>query len=331
MKNTSYFFLLLLVTAFLHACQPDQPATSTVTGSSHGLSLLTNDNPGWRYQNLRIYPVIADAAALTNQGSVQQLHPLSEAISKPGFRITELKPFGRSERLWYHGLTVQNKTRDTIYLMAGDVVTGGNQDRVLAHDDVILPASLKNVDVFCVERGRSHYYDESAPIAEKEVGAFNGYFSVASPSVRRAVQRTNQAEVWAAADQITAANNAGSQTHTYAGLGTENDRKTLRDACIAHFAGQFQDIPNMVGMVVVCGDQVLGADIFGHPDLFKRQYAALLHGYAAEADTNLDSGNSVSALQVFEKVARLAAPKAKDTDVAGKFSRGDSWVHLYSK
>ena len=330
MKNTSYLLILVAATLFA-ACQPDQSLSSVSSKSHHGLTLLTTANPGWQYQNMRVYPIVMDASISESQASVQHLTTLAEAMHTPGFRITEQKQFGRSEREWYNGLTVQNKTQDTIYLMSGEVVTGGNQDRILAHDDVLPPASIKNVEVFCVEKGRSHY-DESAPAAEKQIAAFKGYFSVASPQVRQAVQRTgNQSDVWAAVDKVTLANDAQSSTHTYAGLGIENDKKARRDVYQQHFASQFADLPNMVGMVVVCGDEVLGVDIFGHPDLFKRQYDALLHGYVTEAATRPNQAATAPVEGIFSKVAGAAVPDALTTAGVGNFSRYGAWVHLYSK
>ena len=328
MKNTSYLLFILVTASCFVACQQDQPLSPT---TRNGLTLLTSAHPDWQYQNMRVYPIVADAAALDGQASVVQLTTLAEAMSTPGFRITEQKQFGRTERAWYNGLTIQNKTRDTIYLMSGEVVTGGNQDRIMAHDDVLPPASVKNVEVFCVEKGRSHY-DESAPTAEKQIAAFKGYFSVASPQVRQAVQRTgSQNDVWAAVDKVTAANDAQSNTHTYAGLGIENDKKARRDAYQQHFASQFADLPNLVGIVVVCGDEVLGVDIFGHPDLFKRQYAALLHGYVAEAATRPNQVATAPVKNAFMKVAAAAVPGAATTSSVGNFSRYGAWVHLYSK
>ena len=87
----------------------------------------------------------------------------------------------------------------------------------------------------------------------------------------------------------------------------------------------------MVGMVVVRGNEVLGVDIFGHPDLFKRQYNSLLHGYVAEAGSGDTQAGDAAANSAFTKVARLAASTAVGTDEVGKFSRFGSWVHLYSK
>ncbi|MEO6759603.1 MAG: DUF6569 family protein, partial [Saprospiraceae bacterium] len=175
MKNTRFLFFLLATAIFYSSCRPDTASTTGLT--NNGLRLLTTATPAWTYRNMRVYPIVAETAALNGQEGLQHLTTLSEAMTTPGFRITEKKQFGRDEGPWYSALTVQNKTQDTVYLMSGEVVTGGNQDRVLAYDDVILPASLKNVEVFCVEKGRSHYYDASAPIAVQNEAAFKGYFS----------------------------------------------------------------------------------------------------------------------------------------------------------
>jgi hypothetical protein len=190
------------------------------------------------------------------------------------------------------------------------------------------------VDVFCVERGRWHFTDSTATENEKNIYAFKGYYNVASPQVRSAVQRSgNQQEVWSAVAKVTSANNAESGTSAYAALETANEAKAKRDAYLRYFSDKLADQPNMVGMVVVCGDRVLGVDIFGHPDLFRRQYDALLHGYVAEAATEIcNSKLADSAVEkAFADIARLAKLEAKSDEVTGKFAVSEGWVHLYRK
>ena len=327
--------LSILTLSLLFAACVNDPSSSSNSGKNKaGLSLLTAADPEWQYENLRIYPIVADASIVEGQAAVQQLKTLAEGMKISGFRITELKQFGRTSEHEVNALTVQNKSQDTIFLMSGDVVTGGNQDRVIAQDQVVVPGTVRNIDVFCVEKGRWHYDDPTATENEKNIYAFKGYYNVASPQVRSAVQRTgSQQEVWNAVAKVTSANNAESDTHTYAALETAGEIKTKRDAYLRYFDGKPANQPNMVGMVVVCGDQVLGVDVFGHPDLFRRQYDALLHGYVAEAATAncalKASDNEAQA--AFTSVARLTAPGAKSTEDAGKFERGGAWVHLYRK
>jgi hypothetical protein len=315
------------------ACKNEQhPVVATAT--QNGLALLAQANPEWQYENLRIYPIVADAALLENQAAIQKLKTLAEGMKTPGFRITELKQFGRINEHAVNALTVQNKSQDIIFLMSGDVVTGGNQDRVIAQDQVVMPGTVKNIEVFCVEKGRWRYDDSTATENEKNIYAFKGYYNVASPQVRSAVQRSgNQQEVWSAVAKVTSANNAESGTHTYTALETANDAKTKRDAYLRYFDGKLSNQPNMVGMVVVCGDRVLGVDIFGHPDLFRRQYNALLHGYVAEAATATYTSKLAESEvgKIFGQVARLAKPGATSDDEAGKFAVNEGWVHLCRK
>ena len=299
-----------------------------------GLELQAAENPEWAYENLRLYPVCADESALNNSESLPGLATLAEGMQTPGFRITERKQFGREQNAWYNALTVQNKSDKTVFLMSGDVVTGGNQDRVIAYDDVIPPGTIKNIDVFCVEAGRSSYYDPEAPETEKQIAAFRGYYNVASPRVRKAVHQGNQQGVWKAVDKVTEANNASSVTKTYAALETENTHKTRREAYLNFFEGKMDALPNAVGVVAVCNGKVIGVDIFSQPALFRNQYKALLHGYTTEAVVAGNDGstsNDLAVREAFKHVAKLAQTNSAAEDIAGKFSIDGAWVHLFLK
>jgi len=328
-------FLAVFTAFVLTSCVNDAPlSVSKGDPKQSPLTLLTEENPSWKHENLRLYPVVASEEVIEANARLQNLKTLAEGMQTPGFRIMEQKQFGRGGDAWYHGLTVQNKTQDTVLLLSGDVVKGGNQDRVLAHHEVILPMTVRNIEVFCVEAGRSTYYDPTAPAVEKEAAAFKGYYNVASPQVRRAVQNAgNQQDVWDAVAKVTKANNAESSTKAYTALDNESAEKTRRDAYLRQLTGSFAGRTDVVGMVAVCGDQILGVDIFGNPELFRRQYSALLHGYVAETVAAPPSTQVLESQvqNAFEKVSRLATPHAKSNEKAGKFAWGGSWVHLFSK
>ncbi len=343
MKKITLLTGLLL--SFLFSCVDSDSGTKVTTNTARkvsdgytvgALQLRGDANPAWQYENLQLYPIVIDPSRQTINGvGAPQLTALAEAMHLPGFRITERKQFGRDRDTWYNALTVQNKTQHSVFLMAGDVVTGGNQDRVIAHDEVVLPGTLKNIDVFCVEHGRSEYYNPDAPEAEKQVAAFRGYFSVSSPQVRQAVHSGNQHGVWDAVATVTAANQAESTTQAYAALETtENEKKEQREAYLRFFDGKFNDLPNMVGMVAVCNGKVVGIDVFASTDLFRQQYNALLQGYAAGAvavhlqDKN---GNTDNVNDAFYAVAMLANEGRSSTEAVGRFDVDGRWVHLYKK
>ena len=328
-------FFAVLASLALSACVNDAPLSGDAKNAKKAsLTLVTAENADLKHENLRLYPVTASAEVIQEHASLQHLKTLAEGMKLPGFRVMEQKQFGRSEGPWYNGLTVQNKTQDTILLLFGDIVKGGNQDRVIAHHEVILPMTVRNVEVFCVEAGRSTYYDPAASPAEKEAAAFKGYYNVASPQVRRAVQTSgNQQEVWNAVASVTKANHAESSTKAYTALDNESQEKTRRDAYLSHLGTKFSTQSDVVGVVAVCGNRVLGVDIFGSPDLFKRHYPALLHGYVAEAATSEASIalSNEQVQQAFDSVAKMAAPHAKSSESAGKFAWDGSWVHLFGK
>lgn len=322
--------LLLFGFALLSACHGDSGTAASTF--SPPLRLLTEDNPAWQYEHLRLYPVVADAGLQTEQSGVAHLKTLSEGMRTPGFRITEQKMFGRSQERSYQILTVQNKSRDTIFLMSGDVVTGGNQDRVIAQDQVVAPHTVRNIDVYCVEQGRWQFTDTAATPQEHAIYAFRGYYNVASPQVRRAVQQgSSQSEVWSAVAQVTSANGASSSTSTYAALEGVSDVKTRREAYLQHLTHAWSDLPNLVGMVAVSGDQVIAVDVFGHPDLFRRAFPALLHGWVVEAAaTGSAPVLSKSAAQdAFAQVARLTDLKSVPSRQSGRYLHRGQWVHLY--
>jgi hypothetical protein len=308
----------------------------TISTSNNGLTLHIDATDAWTYENLRLYPIVADEATVAAQASVGNLRTLAEGMQTPGFRITERKNFGREQGNWYNGLTVVNKTDQPVFLMSGDVVKGGNQDRVNEEDFIAMSGSVRNFPVFCVERGRSHYYNESAPAAEKKLAAFYGFYSIASPSVRKAVYAGNQQEVWNNVAKVTTEHNATSSTGTYAQIeAAQGDAANRRTACIQHFNEQLKGHKNTVGLVAVCNGKVIGVEIFGHPDLFSRRQQALLHSFAVEAlaqPTDKEATyNQADTEAAFKSVAALANTSRKPSESAGRFSMGEQWVHLYKK
>lgn len=307
------FFLLLCLLAF--GCQ-DNSADRINTEPVPAFSLSLTDNPELSYENLRLIPVIADEEFLDGQEVVANLKNLAEGMDISRFRITEHKPFGsREDREAVNLLTVQNKSRDTIFLMEGDVVEGGRQDRILAEDMVVPPRTIRNISVFCVEHGRWRYEgasENSAPIAvnghreeqNRKIQAFTGYYNVAGNQVRRVVNKTdNQQAVWQEVDAVHSAFNVSAPTKAYTGLETSEEFTRERNAYLNFFKEKFADSENVIGITAVSGNKILGTDIFGHPNLFKKQYKALIYSYVAEAmaEKNTEETLSENKLNLYEK------------------------------
>ncbi|MFN7117077.1 MAG: ARPP-1 family domain-containing protein [Saprospiraceae bacterium] len=247
-----------------------------------------------QYENLRLLPIVASDAFIAQNAGAADLMTLQEALVQERFRITERKPFGRREDdQAVNTLLVHNKTEAPVFLMAGEVVQGGQQDRVIAQDAVIAARSLTNIPVFCVEPGRWSYHENPETAQpDKKIYAFTGYYHVASPQVRKSAQyEQDQQAVWKHVAAITEANDAKTETGAYAGLEQSQKFTQARDRYITFFKDKVNNSANMIGLVAISGNQIIGADVFAHPTLFRKQYEALLHSYVTHA---LTSGASVN-------------------------------------
>ena len=275
-------------------------------------------NPnGWRllepviYENLSVFPVVSHQAVDTG-GFVT----LDEALASGDAQVTERgvdvlrrTRDGRPVTLPYPGggasvnqLVLINRSNKPLVLLAGELISGGKQDRVIAKDRIVAPgAEPLPLDVFCVEHGR---WSAGTQFASAKI--------IVHPSVReKAAVDQKQTEVWAAvrggttarvsgdtapaaAPQITVQNLdaaiAGeARTESYARLyktssvgsrvepfAEEVQRRFAR--ATANLKGE-----RVVGVVVAYGGEVAWSDIFASPALFDRYWSKLLRSYVVEA------------------------------------------------
>ncbi|MEM1216236.1 MAG: DUF6569 family protein [Bacteroidota bacterium] len=278
MRYTALLSLLFL----FFACQPTESETPN---ANKDVSIDTEAGPAWEKDQLRLIPLRATEDFVTQNAAVAQYEVLADALQNERFRISEKKPFGRfDDAQAVNTLTVQNKTEAAIFLMAGDIVQGGNQDRVIGEDRVIAARSIEDVPVFCVERGRWNYQgDQALNESDKKVFAFRGYYNVASRQVRQSVASGSQQSVWQEVSELTIQHDTQSSTSAYAGLEGNDEFVRQRTDYERFFADKLKDNEDIIGFIALSGDQILGADVFGHPELLNKQFPALLSSYATDA------------------------------------------------
>ncbi len=91
-------------------------------------------------------------------------------------------------------LVLVNHSKRPLLLLAGEIVTGGKQDRIVAKDRIV-PADADPIDlsVFCIEPGR---WTESSPVFGASDKSAAHSFMV-QPEVReRAMVEQDQQQVW---------------------------------------------------------------------------------------------------------------------------------------
>lgn len=181
-----------------------------------------------------------------------------------------------------NNLYIENKSKDTLYIMAGEIVQGGKQDRVIAKDMVIPPNSGKiNLSVFCVEKGRWAYKKS------KNKNNFDGYYGVSSIALRKVVDtEQKQHKVWKEVARSNAKNAVKSGTSAYTEQKKNTKFKKEYTGYVQFFKNKFKGQRDVIGVIVATGDRVVGCDMFASPHLFQSQYQNLLGSYINEAVTD---------------------------------------------
>jgi len=189
-------------------------------------------------------------------------------------------------------LVLVNNSKRPLILLAGEIVTGGKQDRVIGKDRLV-PAESDPIDlgVFCVEPGRW--------IGPKM--SFDPMGSpMAAPGVRaKAMVDKDQQKVWsevrrsqarvAAQMPSPAAAEVVKGTTSYAKVMQNDGVKEKVDSVAVPIQHDYQSLikqlrdRNAVGVVVAVNGEIIWADIFASTSLLEKYWPKLVRSYAAEA------------------------------------------------
>jgi len=322
-KASSILFLAALI-ALAAACA----ATTSRPGINASAGRPVPAPSGWRleppvtYQNLSIFPVVSSQDADTSGFAT-----LDEALASGDATVSEQGEYLRRTRdgvprpVYQSGaqvnqLVLVNRGKRSLLLLAGEVVSGGKQDRVIGKDRIVpVGAPPLPLDVFCVENGR--WTGESANFSAAKL--------MVHPSVReKAAVEQDQSQVWAAvrgesvtveasAGPIAGANSAAGapppapaalpQASVSAVIASEAPTQSYKriyqskevsvsvdsfvreiedrfDRATAHLNGE-----HVVGVVVAYGDEVAWSDVFASSELFDAYWPKLLRSYVIEALT----------------------------------------------
>jgi len=190
-------------------------------------------------------------------------------------------------------LSISNLSNQDIYVQAGDIVRGGDQDRMISTDFIVPPNSGKMpIAAFCVEHGRwSRRGNEvNASFASSEN-------SVATKELKLAAKRSqSQNEVW---ENVTVAQeklsrNVGEVVNAAASrssleLSVENAKvKETTASYVDELANIVRDKSDVIGYAFAINGQVNSADVYASRDLFAKLWPKLLKASAVEAIAKLD-------------------------------------------
>ena len=303
--------VLLFVVGFIVLDQ--SPARAGETSPAPGYKVLDPI----RHGNLTVFPVVAAKTYPTSEfltldeGLRSGEVVVTEAGSVQGLVRRHATP-PVHDGAQVNRLVLVNNSKRPLLLLAGEIVSGGKQDRVISKDRIVPPESDPiDLSVFCVEHGRwiatSEHFGASEAMYGKAVGGpvLNAPPPMAlmvQPSVRAKVADKNQQEVWdevskqkaAVTAQLSAAAPTTSTVEidrvtSYAKVNENEDVRKYVDSVAKPMEQSYQSLihqlrdRNAVGVVVAVNGRIIWADIFASSDLLSKYWPKLVRSYASEA------------------------------------------------
>ncbi|HXX00790.1 MAG TPA: DUF6569 family protein [Candidatus Acidoferrales bacterium] len=326
--------MLLVIVAGLVVVDQRQARAGEVTGAS-GYKVLDPI----RHGNLMVFPVVATKSYPTgefltlDEGLRSGEVVVTEAGQVQGLIRRHGVPLLRHDGAEVNRLVLVNNSKRPLLLLAGEIVTGGKQDRVIGKDRIVPPESDPvDLNVFCVEPGRwvatsEHFGASEAMYGNAASGVAGGAMHspppmamMAQPSVRaKAMADKDQRQVWdavrvqneaVAVELVPAAPAASAEvarTSSYAKVMENEDVKKQVDAVAKPIEQNYQSLigqlrdRHAVGVVVAVNGRIIWADIFASTDLLAKYWPKLVRSYASEAVVTRakDVDVSVSRAQAF--------------------------------
>ena len=273
---------------------------------------------GISYEGLTVFPVMASVEADTSGFAT-----LDEALASGDALVTEEGSSLRRSRdgspqpAQYSGpqvnqLVLVNRGKRPLLLLAGEVVSGGKQDRIIGKDRIVpVGAEPLPLDVFCVEHGRWTGASDQ----------FSDAKTMVHPTVRdKAAFDQSQSEVWAtvgggiasgvgtANQSVTVTAEAPEIATSRAAAPTQSYQKIYSapkvESSVEDFTRELQrrfdravsaqKDERAIGVVVAYGDEVVWSDTFASSELFETYWPKLLRSYVVEALTRPRSNDKAS-------------------------------------
>lgn len=234
---------------------------------------------------------------------------LQEALQRRAVRVRET---GRVDQL-----EIENLGDQDIFVQAGDIVKGGQQDRVVQLDLVLAPRSGRiPLAAFCVEEGRwsargredvkqfssatTSLPSRDLKLAARGVPAKAAVRPHPEPEPRdpkqprqgvRTAPADSQGRVWSGVAEMqrklsdtVQAPVAAAASASSLQLSLENQtlQATIRET-VAALAPAIDKEPDVIGYVFAINGRINSAEVYGSGGLFRKMWSKLLHASAVEA------------------------------------------------
>lgn len=224
-----------------------------------------------RVDGVEIFALIDPAAPATTE-----FVTLDEAMAQKLCTVREVGEGGT-----VNTLKISNSGTKPIFCMAGDLVLGGQQDRILAESLVVAPNTQdQDIPVFCVEHGRWQTQEKDGANAATRSFDNSSERGQVDLNVKKAALETrNQSAVW---EEVARNNNkmkVGEQTESGTFRATFDDEETRAKIEKNFTAAQKLLGRGVVGFAVICKGELVAMDVFESSELCAKLSNKLLRSY----------------------------------------------------
>jgi uncharacterized membrane protein YkoI len=271
------------------------------------------------FQNLRLIPIRSKDNFRRVLGDMGYYISLQEAIDADQVAINEVSNSGVVSTL-----LVRNLSSDTLFVMSGEILIGGKQDRVVAKDMLIPPNSGQvKLPVFCVEEGRWQFKDSGTKFTE--------YYGMANEHLRDLIDHNGQQQsVWREVSKANQKDGINSSTSAYTAHANNNEFRRKEQEYITFFENLFNGQSDIIGVLAVTGNVIEGADLFVSNILFMQEYRKLMYSYIDDAIT-YGAPVNVERITIDNYLNQLLIPQFQQRFVQEKgqaFRRGNQVIHI---
>ncbi|HOT44711.1 MAG TPA: hypothetical protein PLC28_07470 [Spirochaetota bacterium] len=219
-------------------------------------------------------------------------------------------------------LTITNSSNFNIFIMSGDIVKGGKQDRVIQYNYIVPPGSKRMpVQSFCVESGR---WEKRG--SENQERFSSSREMIASKDLKMSVKKDkSQSQVWSkvAEMQGNLEKNLGAPVK---GESASSLQLTLEHGKVKEAQQEYaraldnimKDQKDVIGYSCVINGKINSAEVFASNVLFKKLWPKLLKSSIVEAVAASGAGGTYKA-----KTADEVKKFINDSEKAGTVAARD--------
>lgn len=244
------------------------------------------------HDNLAIYLIHG-----VDQFAGKKFLTLDEALEQKKFIIHETQSVNQ--------LTMENLSASDVLILSGDILKGGQQDRIAQHD-MFVPARSGKIPLpaFCVERtaprwmrakqaGDENFSKNPDIVASNSLRLYNRYYM-------------SQAKVWSEVTNLqkSLSHNVKAQTQSKesdSSLALSLQVKEVQaavDKYVAKLQPAVTDKKDVIGYAFALNGKMVTGDVFGSNALFLRVWPKLLRASAVEAVAEMPKDKKFTTLDV---------------------------------